>query len=343
MQICHDLEYQKDQYCDVYYNGQNMDKKPVVIVIYGGAFIVGDKTHMHDICTFLYKHLDVVCIAPNYTLSRLDVNIIQIGVVLETISLMSLLFISKSGFTRCCLLAVTVFLIILSSTVMMFAEPNIKARHPRHVKDVAQSIAWTRRECHNYGGDQERIFLLGHSAGAMLAALVTLNTRFLNDLHVPINCIQGVICISGPYSFFRIQESNVRHLLNGNVFGSHGDDLTEQNLDLLTTCAGPNGESCTDKQHDRWSNVIDAWPIFHCHNTSNEKKDIPFLLMTAGFDWSLIKHANDFEKSLADNGFHVQRLHFKQTTHFSIRLDWNHRNKDVGASILQFINHIIVH
>ncbi len=105
---------------------------------------------------------------------------------------------------------------------------------------------------------------------------------------------------------------------------------------MLQVCV-ENGVACPDKEHDRWSKVIDAWPVFHC----NANKDIPFLLMTAGFDWSLIKHANDFEKSLADNGFHVQRLHFKQTTHFSIRLDWSDRNKAVGDSIVQFINTII--
>jgi acetyl esterase/lipase len=51
--------------------------------------------------------------------------------------------------------------------------------HPTHVQDVAAAINWVHQNIGQYGGDQNRISLLGHSAGAHLVALVATNPRFL--------------------------------------------------------------------------------------------------------------------------------------------------------------------
>ncbi|MCT8999026.1 alpha/beta hydrolase [Chelativorans intermedius] len=39
------------------------------------------------------------------------------------------------------------------------------------VRDLAQAVAWVRANIHRYGGDPDRIVLMGHSAGAHLVAL----------------------------------------------------------------------------------------------------------------------------------------------------------------------------
>lgn len=51
--------------------------------------------------------------------------------------------------------------------------------HPAHVQDVAAGIAWTRANIGRYGGDPRRLFLLGHSAGAHLVALVATDPQYL--------------------------------------------------------------------------------------------------------------------------------------------------------------------
>lgn len=51
--------------------------------------------------------------------------------------------------------------------------------HPGHVEDVAAAINWVHDNIGKFGGDNNRISLLGHSAGAHLVALVTTNPRFL--------------------------------------------------------------------------------------------------------------------------------------------------------------------
>ena len=44
--------------------------------------------------------------------------------------------------------------------------------HPANVNDVARALAWVHDHATDYGGDPDRLFLMGHSAGAHLAALV---------------------------------------------------------------------------------------------------------------------------------------------------------------------------
>lgn len=52
-------------------------------------------------------------------------------------------------------------------------------QHPAHVEDVAAAINWVHKNIGQYGGDASRIYLLGHSAGAHLVALVATDQRYL--------------------------------------------------------------------------------------------------------------------------------------------------------------------
>jgi len=54
-----------------------------------------------------------------------------------------------------------------------------EVQHPAHVQDVAAAINWVHKNISQYGGDAARIYLLGHSAGAHLIALVATDPRYL--------------------------------------------------------------------------------------------------------------------------------------------------------------------
>jgi acetyl esterase/lipase len=56
---------------------------------------------------------------------------------------------------------------------------------PAFVEDGAQAVAWTHRHAADYGGDANRISLMGHSAGGQIAALLALDRRYLDSLSVP--------------------------------------------------------------------------------------------------------------------------------------------------------------
>ncbi len=69
--------------------------------------------------------------------------------------------------------------------------------HPAHVEDVAHAIAWVQREIAAHGGDPERLVLMGHSAGAHLAALAAVDAARLRAAGGRPEAISGVVLLDG--------------------------------------------------------------------------------------------------------------------------------------------------
>ena len=70
-----------------------------------------------------------------------------------------------------------------------------KVKHPNHVNDVANALAWIVDNIENFGGDPDGIYLMGHSAGAHLVSLLTLSDEFLENAEVDRSSIQGVVLV----------------------------------------------------------------------------------------------------------------------------------------------------
>jgi arylformamidase len=54
-----------------------------------------------------------------------------------------------------------------------------RIKFPDHPNDVGAAVAWVHKNISGQGGDPQKLALLGHSAGAHLAALVALDQRFI--------------------------------------------------------------------------------------------------------------------------------------------------------------------
>ena len=65
------------------------------------------------------------------------------------------------------------------------------------IRDVARSLGWVHRNIADYGGDPQRIFVGGHSAGAQLAALICIDDRYLAEQNVPFTVLQGCVPVDG--------------------------------------------------------------------------------------------------------------------------------------------------
>ncbi len=65
------------------------------------------------------------------------------------------------------------------------------------IRDVAMSLGWVHRHIKEHGGDPERIFVMGHSAGAQLAALICIDHRYLDEQGVPSSVLQGCVPVDG--------------------------------------------------------------------------------------------------------------------------------------------------
>jgi acetyl esterase/lipase len=64
-------------------------------------------------------------------------------------------------------------------------------------------VRWARDNARRFGGDPDRIVLVGHSAGAYNAAMVALDPRWLRAAGVPAGAIKGWAGLAGPYDFCR--------------------------------------------------------------------------------------------------------------------------------------------
>ncbi|WP_240410482.1 alpha/beta hydrolase [Hymenobacter oligotrophus] len=64
---------------------------------------------------------------------------------------------------------------------------------PAMANDCARAVRWTKEHIGEFGGDPGRIYLMGHSAGGGLAALLATNDALFAQLGLPQNPVRGVI------------------------------------------------------------------------------------------------------------------------------------------------------
>jgi acetyl esterase/lipase len=65
------------------------------------------------------------------------------------------------------------------------------------ISDIAKSIHWVHDHIAEYGGDPQRILVMGHSAGAQLAAIVSIDARYLKAEGLSLDIIKGCVPVDG--------------------------------------------------------------------------------------------------------------------------------------------------
>jgi acetyl esterase/lipase len=91
-------------------------------------------------------------------------------------------------------------------TVVVNHRLSPAVMHPAHIEDIAAAVAWVKRNIAQYGGDPGKLFVIGHSAGAYLAALLVLDPRYLAAHGLTPRDIRGVVPVSG---FFFVDRPGV--------------------------------------------------------------------------------------------------------------------------------------
>ena len=77
-----------------------------------------------------------------------------------------------------------------------------EVRYPDFLMDSAQALAWGLSHAAQWGGNPQRVFVMGHSAGAYNAAMLALDARWLRATgHAP-DDLAGWIGLAGPYDLF---------------------------------------------------------------------------------------------------------------------------------------------
>ncbi len=65
------------------------------------------------------------------------------------------------------------------------------------IEDVARSLGWVHKNIGQYGGDSKQIFVMGHSAGAQLAAILCTDQRYVGVHGVPFSSLRGCVPVDG--------------------------------------------------------------------------------------------------------------------------------------------------
>ena len=150
------------------------------------------------------------------------------------------------------------------------------ATWPAGVEDAAAGIAWVYKNIATHGGDPDRIFVGGHSAGGHQAAWLAVRSDWQDAAGVPPNVIRGALPVSGVYDF-----------TEGNGIPARPRFLGEET-----------------------GNTNDASPIHTMTNTP------PFLIAWGDRDFPhLIVQAKDMAQALRDAGGAVETISLSDCDH----------------------------
>ncbi len=88
-------------------------------------------------------------------------------------------------------------------------------RFPAFVEDGAAAVAWTEKNVARFGGDPARITLSGHSAGAHIAAMLTLDRQWLLRAGASDGVVKHFVGLAGPYDFYPFTSDSARAAFSG--------------------------------------------------------------------------------------------------------------------------------
>ena len=79
-------------------------------------------------------------------------------------------------------------------------------RFPAFMHDAANAVRWARDHAAEFGGDPAHVFVMGHSAGGQIAALLACDGRYLAAVGMRRRELAGMIGVAGAYAFLPFVE-----------------------------------------------------------------------------------------------------------------------------------------
>jgi acetyl esterase/lipase len=90
-------------------------------------------------------------------------------------------------------------------TVVADYRLSPEVRYPVFLEDCAHAVRWAGAQATAFGASPQRLFIVGHSAGAYNAAMLALDPRWLGG-----EAIAGWAGLAGPYDFLPIGNPDVQ-------------------------------------------------------------------------------------------------------------------------------------
>ena len=106
-----------------------------------------------------------------------------------------------------------------------------EARFPTFIEDGAAAVSWTLDHLAELGGNPAQVHLMGHSAGAYIAAMLALDGHWLGDKRARITSTVG---LAGPYDFLPLTDPALKI-----IFGTDPDLARTQPISFADGTASP--------------------------------------------------------------------------------------------------------
>ncbi|MBD3730794.1 MAG: alpha/beta hydrolase [Sphingomonadales bacterium] len=107
-------------------------------------------------------------------------------------------------------------------------------KFPNMLEDSAKGLRWVHDHIAEYGGNPDRIYLMGHSAGAYNAQMLALDRQWLGREGLHDDTLKGVIGLAGPYDFYPFDNDSSRA-----AFGEAPDPAKTQPVNFARGDAPP--------------------------------------------------------------------------------------------------------
>jgi acetyl esterase/lipase len=108
-------------------------------------------------------------------------------------------------------------------------------------QDVAKALRWTHDHATEFGGDPNAIFVMGHSAGAQLAALICTDQRYLKAEGLPLSIVKGCIPVDGDTYDLPMQIATVEKKRADFFRRAFGDEQSQKDLSSVMHIARGKG------------------------------------------------------------------------------------------------------
>ncbi|MEY3201133.1 MAG: hypothetical protein RIR70_683 [Pseudomonadota bacterium] len=87
-----------------------------------------------------------------------------------------------------------------------------EARFPVFLQDAAQAVKWAAHNAPTFGGDANRLFVMGHSAGAHIALMLATDSDYLAAVGMQPQQLRGAIGLAGPYDFLPLSSDRLKEI-----------------------------------------------------------------------------------------------------------------------------------
>jgi acetyl esterase/lipase len=104
-------------------------------------------------------------------------------------------------------------------------------------EDVAKAIRWTHDHAKEYGGDPATLFVMGHSAGASLTALVCTDDGYLKAQGLSLSILKGCAPVDGDAFDVPMQVRSVEQRRSQSFQSKFGDAASQKDLSAVTHIA----------------------------------------------------------------------------------------------------------